>query len=112
MKEHPDIPVDVLVSDFQLKADVGLSIARGWFDTGGVDCIVDVALSAMALGLTGWVRNRMDGTVEVIATGSREHLETLRQWMEQGPPAAQVSRVDVAVAAPETFSRFEWRPTA
>ncbi|MDT6964483.1 acylphosphatase [Cupriavidus sp. SZY C1] len=67
---------------------------------------------AMALGLTGWVRNRMDGTVEVIATGSREHLETLRQWMEQGPPAAQVSRVDMAPAPPETFDSFAWRPTA
>lgn len=67
---------------------------------------------ARALGLGGWVRNRMDGTVEVIATGSREHLEALRVWMEQGPPAAQVSRVDVTAAAPETFDGFEWRPTA
>jgi branched-chain amino acid transport system substrate-binding protein len=42
MKEHPDIPVEVLVSDFQLKSDLGLGIARGWFDTQGVDCIVDI----------------------------------------------------------------------
>lgn len=67
---------------------------------------------ARALGLGGWVRNRMDGTVEVIATGSRENLEALRLWMEKGPPAAQVDRVETKPAPPETFDSFEWRPTA
>jgi len=58
MKEHPDVPVEVLVSDFQLKSDLGLRIARGWFDTQGVDCIVDIPLSAMALGLTTLAKER------------------------------------------------------
>ncbi len=58
MMQHPDIPVEVLVSDFQLKSDLGLSIARGWFDTAGVDCIVDVPLSAMALGMTTLAKER------------------------------------------------------
>ena len=58
MKEHPDIPVEVLASDFQLKADVGLATARAWLDTQGVDCIVDVPLSAMALGMTSLVKER------------------------------------------------------
>jgi branched-chain amino acid transport system substrate-binding protein len=58
MKEHPDIPVEVLVGDFQLKSDLGLSIARGWFDTQDVDCIVDIPLSAMALGLTALAKER------------------------------------------------------
>jgi len=58
MKEHPDVPVEVLVSDFQLKSDLGLGIARGWFDTQGVDCIVDIPLSAMALGLTTLAKER------------------------------------------------------
>ena len=58
MREHPDIPVEVLVSDFQLKADLGLSTARGWFDTQAVDCIVDIPLSAMALGLTTLAKER------------------------------------------------------
>lgn len=78
----------------------------------GVGYRAACADKATALGLGGWVRNRADGTVEVTASGSGSQLEALRQWMEAGPPAAQVSRVDVAVAAPETFSRFEWRPTA
>lgn len=57
-KEHPDIPVEVLVSDFQLKPDIGLGIARGWFDTQGVDCIVDVPMSALGLSLAGLVKDR------------------------------------------------------
>jgi branched-chain amino acid transport system substrate-binding protein len=57
-KEHPDIPVEILVSDFQLKADLGLSVARGWFDTQGVDCVVDVPMSAMALGMATLARER------------------------------------------------------
>jgi branched-chain amino acid transport system substrate-binding protein len=51
-KLHPDIPVEVTSADFQLKPEIGLSIVRNWFDTGGVDCVVDIPLSALALGLT------------------------------------------------------------
>jgi branched-chain amino acid transport system substrate-binding protein len=58
MREQPDIPVEVLISDFQLKSDLGLGIARGWFDTQSVDCIVDIPLSAMALGLTTLAKER------------------------------------------------------
>ncbi len=57
-REHPDIPVEVLVGDFQLKPDIGLGIARGWFDTQGVDCIVDVPMSALALGMSTLARER------------------------------------------------------
>ncbi len=67
---------------------------------------------AIALGLGGWVRNRVDGTVEVLASGPRDRLDALRQWMEAGPPAAQVSRVDATAVASEAFDRFDWRPTA
>ncbi len=46
---HPDIPVELVVSDFSLKPDVGLSIMRSWFDNGGVDAVLDVPMSALAL---------------------------------------------------------------
>lgn len=49
---HPDIPVELLVSDFSLKPDIGLSIMRGWFDKEGIDAIIDVPLSSLALGAT------------------------------------------------------------
>jgi acylphosphatase len=45
------------------------------------------------LGITGWVRNRWDETVEVTAEGSRPDLEKLLQALERGPRAAYVSQV-------------------
>jgi len=50
-KLSPGIPVEVVSADFQLKPDVGLTIARSWFDQGNVDCIIDVPLSSLALAL-------------------------------------------------------------
>ncbi len=47
-------------------------------------------------GLLGWVRNLADGRVEALAEGPREQVESLVAWCWRGPPAAQVSRVEVA----------------
>jgi acylphosphatase len=49
---------------------------------------------AEELKLTGYVRNRYDGTVEVLAEGERERLEKLVHYLEAGPPAARVAKVD------------------
>jgi len=49
---------------------------------------------AQRLLLTGWVRNRPDGTVEVVAEGSRAQLERLLAFLQVGPPAARVSGVE------------------
>jgi acylphosphatase len=46
------------------------------------------------LGLSGWVRNRADGTVEVVAEGPEETLDQLEQWSHRGPPSARVDRVE------------------
>jgi acylphosphatase len=78
----------------------------------GVGYRAACAERAVALGVRGWVRNRVDGTVEVMASGTQAQLEALRQWMETGPPAARVSHVDMTLAAPESFDRFDCRPTA
>ena len=48
---------------------------------------------ALALGLTGHAVNREDGSVEVLACGDATALEDLRQWLDHGPPAAQVTNV-------------------
>ncbi len=48
---------------------------------------------AVRLGLSGWVKNRFDGTVEVVAEGPREKVETLISWCHHGPPAARVTGV-------------------
>jgi len=50
---------------------------------------------AQRLLLSGWVRNRPDGTVEVVAEGSRARLERLLAFLQVGPPAARVSGVEV-----------------
>ncbi|UCF66999.1 MAG: acylphosphatase [Acidobacteriota bacterium] len=50
---------------------------------------------AQLLGLAGWVRNRHDGTVEVLAQGESAALETFESKLQQGPHAARVDRVEV-----------------
>ena len=69
---------------------------------------------ARRLGVTGWVRNRRDGSVEAVAQGSAETLERFVAWAQQGPPAARVTSVRVIDAGdePEHFLRFEQLPTA
>lgn len=49
--------------------------------------------AAQRLGLAGWVRNRPDDTVEVLAEGPRAALDQLATFLHQGPPAAVVSQV-------------------
>lgn len=49
--------------------------------------------AAKNLGLTGWVRNRADGSVEIEAEGKQEALETLLNQCHQGPVAASVQEV-------------------
>jgi acylphosphatase len=60
-----------------------------------------VTRRAEALGLTGWVRNRRDGRVEVLAYGERDVLDILERDLAGGPPAADVSGVEIAPVTPE-----------
>jgi acylphosphatase len=50
---------------------------------------------ARHLGLTGWVMNCPDGSVEVLAEGPSEKLEELVAWCRQGPAGARVERVEL-----------------
>lgn len=50
---------------------------------------------ARRLGLTGWVKNRTDGSVEFCAEGEEEELKELVAWAHRGPTASRVERVDV-----------------
>lgn len=50
---------------------------------------------AVELGLTGWARNLPDGGVEVVACGPEPAVSQLLAWCHDGPPAADVQRVDV-----------------
>jgi acylphosphatase len=53
----------------------------------------------MELGLTGWVANEPDGSVHLVAEGSRSDLETLLETVELGPAGAIVERVSVTWGA-------------
>ena len=52
------------------------------------------------LGVAGWVRNNVDGTVEVLAMGTSQQLAELRRRLRAGPRAARVDDVDESEAKP------------
>jgi acylphosphatase len=58
-------------------------------------------LRARHLGLNGWVMNRPDGSVELVAEGDREQLEALIESLERGPTYARVERVQVTWEEPQ-----------
>jgi len=69
---------------------------------------------ARTLGVTGWVRNRMDDSVEAMLQGTPGQLARMCDWMHDDMPAALVEKMDV-IEVPQpgaTFERFEQWPTA
>ena len=68
---------------------------------------------ARALGVTGWVRNRMDDSVEALLQGAPQQLDAMCEWMRDGMPAALVERLDVTPVTPPfaRHSSFERLPT-
>ncbi len=73
----------------------------------GVGFRYHTQIEATRLGLTGYVKNLPDGTVEIIAEGSSPAVVQLLEWSKQGPPAAQVKQIDITYGnANGEFSRF------
>ncbi len=65
---------------------------------------------ASDLGLTGFVRNLPDGSVEVVAEGPRSSLDSLLDFLHVGPSSAEVESVETRWSSPTgEFSRFEVR---
>jgi acylphosphatase len=54
---------------------------------------------AQNAGVSGWVRNRADGSVEAVFEGSDEAVKALCQWCRQGPPHARVEQLDISAEA-------------
>lgn len=61
---------------------------------------------AQRLGLTGYAINLRDGAVEVLACGEMTAVEQLKDWLWQGPPAAEVSAVECQVVEETSPGRF------
>ena len=76
----------------------------------GVGFRYSLQLEARRLGVTGWVRNRHDGSVEAVAQGPAEAVEALIAWSRHGPPAARVTDVEVGTGEGD-YTAFELRPT-
>jgi len=68
---------------------------------------------ARALGITGWVRNRLDGSVEALLQGSPNQIAHMCDWLRTGVPGARVSALEVKeVQRPfDRFADFERWPT-
>jgi acylphosphatase len=60
-------------------------------------------------GVTGWVANRSDGTVEMVLEGAPEAVDAVVDWARRGPRHAQVDDVEVATLEPEGHQRFRVR---
>ena len=62
---------------------------------------------ARALGVTGWVRNCADGSVDAHVEGEEEAVERLVKALHRGPAAARVEDVSIDEVATEGFDRFQ-----
>ena len=66
--------------------------------------------TARQLGVTGWVRNRRDGSVEAMVSGTPDAVERIIAWARRGPASAIVSGVEIDEAG-GSFANFETLPT-
>lgn len=62
---------------------------------------------AEKIGVKGWVRNREDGSVEIMASGSEAQLKEFIDWCRKGPKRAEVSNVTVTTVEGESFKEFQ-----
>lgn len=75
----------------------------------GVSYRASAQQKALALGLTGWVRNLPDGRVEALAEGDADALDAFERWLWEGPSHASVTQVDTKPAPPQASGDFEVR---
>ena len=69
-------------------------------------------IEAQKRGLSGWVRNRRDGTVEIQAQGVEADILSFLEWCRKGPQLARVQKMDIHwLEAQEQFSSFTVKKT-
>jgi acylphosphatase len=78
----------------------------------GVGYRYTMRMVARDLGVSGWVRNRRDGTVEAEVEGTPAQVDEVLAWMAEGPPGARVESATVTDASPVGGRGFEVLPTA
>ena len=93
--------------------DTAVAITRNLRITGrvqGVGFRMYMERKAYELGVTGWVRNRRDGTVEAMVQGTPEAVDAIVAWAKRGPRSAVVSEVRVTEGSGE-YAEFATLPT-
>jgi acylphosphatase len=79
----------------------------------GVSYRESMRRAATEIGVTGWVRNRQDGSVEAFAQGEAAAVAQIAEWCRRGPPAARVDSLEEQSAELEpnltSFTRKETR---
>lgn len=85
-------------------------IVRG--DVQGVGYRYTMRIIAREAGVSGWVRNRHDGSVEAEVQGGAAEVDEVLAWMAEGPPGSRVDAATVTDAPLQEQSSFEVLPTA
>jgi Acylphosphatases len=81
-------------------------------DVQGVGYRYTARMYAERFGVTGWIRNRRDGTVEAEVEGDSESVDEMLAWMAEGPPGSRVDGARVEDLPAAGGAGFEVRPTA
>jgi acylphosphatase len=68
-------------------------------------------VEAAAAGVSGWVRNRADGSVEAVFEGAPEAVAALVEFCRRGPRPARVEQIECFEEAPEGLRSFRVLPT-
>jgi len=76
----------------------------------GVYFRASLCREAAQRNVTGWVRNRRDGSLEAMLQGETDAVEQLIDWARHGPPGARVERIEIADGDGE-FGEFRALPT-
>lgn len=66
---------------------------------------------AQRMGVSGWVRNRADGSVEALMDGPADAVEELLRACRRGPPGAEVRSIEETMGEPAETPGFVMRPT-
>ena len=78
----------------------------------GVGYRFSMVNASHATSITGWVRNRRDGTVEALIQGEENNIDKIIQWARSGPPSAKVTQVEVIDEVDTAhYSHFTQQPT-
>lgn len=77
----------------------------------GIGYRYSMVMAARRLGITGWVRNRYDGSVEAMIAGDAEAVAAMIDWARHGPSGADVEHVAVELGS-GSWADFTQEPTA